>query len=192
MGGTGRSRGKTGGIGLVPEGVDWDLVAHELGHAFGLQHNFTDDSLMMSYGEQRTKLTLCYASLLSVHPYFNSNVSTKLTPPAIGLLPIQYESPDQVSIPVVTNSPAGLHHAMLYVMTMAPHDAAGSYELKECRLWEEQPQEGFVPFLYDGVIPSSPNIGFAQAIRNPVVVSIVDADGNIREGEVVIPPPPAE
>ena len=107
----------------------------------------------------------------------------------VGLLPVQYESPEQISIPVVTNSPAGLPHAMLYVMTLAPHEAAGSYELKACRLWEEQSQEGFVPFLYDGVIPSGPGIDFLDAIRNPVIVSIIDADGNIREGEGVIPPP---
>ena len=77
-------------------------------------------------------------------------------------------------------------------MTMEPHDAAGSYELKECQVWETRPQEGFVPFLYDGVIPSDPGIGFSDAIKNPVIVSIVDAAGNIREGEVAIPPPPAE
>ena len=54
VGGTGLSRGKIGGIGLVPEGVEWDLVAHELGHAFGLRHNFIADASIMSYSETRS------------------------------------------------------------------------------------------------------------------------------------------
>ena len=112
--------------------MSWD---NDPGHAFGLEHNFVGNAFIMSYGDDPRTLSPCYTSMLSVHPYFNSNVPTELTPPAIGLLPVQYESlHQQVSILVVTGSRAGLHHAMLYVMTMEPHDAAGQYELKECRL----------------------------------------------------------
>ena len=192
VGGTGLSRGKIGGIGLVPEGVEWDLVAHELGHAFGLRHNFIADASIMSYSETRSKLSLCYASILSVHPYFNRSAPTVLAPPAIALLPVRYENTTQVSIQVLTSSPAGLQQAMLYVMTMEPHDAAGQYELKTCVGWEGSPQEGGVPFDFDGVIPSNPNIGFLDAIQNPVIISILDVEGNLREGEVAIPPPPVE
>lgn len=60
------------------------------------------------------------------------------------------------------------------------------------RIWEMRPQEVLVPFQYDGRIPSDPGVAFLDAIKNPVIVLIVDAQGNIREGEVVIPPPPAE
>ena len=77
-------------------------------------------------------------------------------------------------------------------MTAAPQDAAGQYELTECQLWEERPQEGFVPFRYDGVISANPRVIFSDAIQNPVIVSIIDVAGNIRRGEVAIPPPPAE
>ena len=65
-------------------------------------------------------------------------------------------------------------------MTMEPHDAVGQYELKGCQLWGERPQEGFVPFQYDGVIPPDPEVVFSDAIQNPVIVSIIDAAGNIR------------
>ena len=63
-------------------------------------------------------------------------------------------------------------------------------QTKEHRLWEMRPQEVLVPFQYDGMIPSDPGVAFSNAIKNPVVVSIVDAGGNIREGEVAIPPHP--
>ena len=65
-------------------------------------------------------------------------------------------------------------------MTMEPHDAVGQYELKGCQLWGERPQEGFVPFLYDGLIPLNSGLAFSDAIKNPVIVSIADAAGNIR------------
>ncbi len=64
-------------------------------------------------------------------------------------------------------------------------------QTKKCRIREMRLQEGLVLFQYDGMIPSSPGVAFLDAIKNPVVVSIVDAAGNIREGEVAIPPPPA-
>ena len=63
---------------------------------------------------------------------------------------------------------------------MELHDAVGQYELKGCQLWGERPQEGFVPSLYDGMIPSDPGVAFSDAIKNPVIVSIADAAGNIR------------
>ena len=49
-----------------------------------------------------------------------------------------------------------------------------------------------MPFQYDGVIPSNPEVVFSDAIQNPVIVSIVDAAGDIRGGTVAIPPPAAE
>ena len=42
------------------------------------------------------------------------------------------------------------------------------------------------------MISSDPDVAFSDAIKNPVIVSIIDAAGNIREGEVAIPPPPGE
>ena len=40
----------------------WKLVAHELGHAFGLLHDFRDGSFLMSYGPgSRDRLAVCHA-----------------------------------------------------------------------------------------------------------------------------------
>ena len=45
------------------------LIAHELGHAFNLEHDFRDETYFMSYGHTRRKFSECAASVLSVNPF---------------------------------------------------------------------------------------------------------------------------
>lgn len=66
-----------------------DLIAHELGHALNLDHDFRDNSYIMSYGAERDRLSGCAASMLNVSPFFNQdstvgNVSN--TPATIQML----------------------------------------------------------------------------------------------------------
>ena len=58
-----------------------DLIAHELGHAFNLLHDFRDDTYIMSYGYGRNKLSECAAAFLSVSPYYNGR-TPKVDKPA--------------------------------------------------------------------------------------------------------------
>ena len=53
----------------------WKLIAHELGHAFGLPHDFRDDRYIMSYGDHatRSQLSYCAAEWLDAHRYFNDS-----------------------------------------------------------------------------------------------------------------------
>lgn len=190
--GIARQYSKTGGICLIRHGVPWDVVAHELGHTFGLEHNFNHNNVIMSYGAVRNLLSDCYASALAVHPYFNSDVPTETVPPTYGFLSVDYDNPEHVSIDGVTNSPAGLYQAMFYIQTMRPHRAAGSFELKTCIGWDNAPEDSVLPFDYDGVIPSNPKIAFLDAIKQPVRIAILDRDGNEFVTQFTILPPPAE
>ncbi len=52
---------------------DWQTVAHELGHAFGLDHDFRNDNYLMSYGRGSKRLSQCAAHWLSQTRFFKSN-----------------------------------------------------------------------------------------------------------------------
>ena len=80
-GGGGRRYGKTGGyawltsgyIGGDAHGSYAGVTSHELGHAFGLQHDFRNDTYTMSYGKGG-RLSACAAEFLAVHPYFDPDI----------------------------------------------------------------------------------------------------------------------
>lgn len=52
---------------------DWQTAAHELGHAFGLDHDFWDDNYLMSYGRTPDRLSQCAAHWLSQTRFFRPN-----------------------------------------------------------------------------------------------------------------------
>ena len=80
-GGIAFRNGKTGGFALVTSNeMDpfnyHNVVSHELGHTFGLQHDFRDRRYVMSYGNwPESQLSACNAGFLSVNPYLNPDVS---------------------------------------------------------------------------------------------------------------------
>ena len=56
------SGGRNGGSAHLPVQSHWTLVAHELGHAFGLQHDFRNGDYIMSYGPRNEhQLSACSA-----------------------------------------------------------------------------------------------------------------------------------
>lgn len=82
--GVGGSHGDGGGDVTIAFGrcFNFRVVAHELGHAFGLEHDFRKDAYIMSYGgENRDQLSKCAAEWLDAHLVFNSeNRECRLEP----------------------------------------------------------------------------------------------------------------
>ena len=57
---------------------NWFAAAHELGHAFGLHHDFRDNEYIMSYGRANRSICTNYPrapqNSWPSHPYFNPDV----------------------------------------------------------------------------------------------------------------------
>ena len=195
-GGTGYNRGKNGGHGLIPGGFSFHIAAHELGHGFGLKHDFNDDAYIMSYGgDQRHSLSACHAEFLAVHPYFNPDIPIEgesksgFSGPIIQgvtggpfelVSSLEYPAGSQsVPIQLKVSDSDGLHQVILFVETRELHFAAGGLEVKACRGFEGE-QVAIFEFDYDGVIPSNGGTSLSSPIRHPIYVLAVDIEGNVR------------
>ena len=182
---------KHSGVAILAGGVYWHTMAHELGHVFGLDHDFSDDSYIMSYGQsRRNSLSACSAGFLAVHPYFDPDVSTTRTnPPGIELLspPTYPAGSESVPVRLEVSDPDGLHQVRLTLVTRQTHSIdAGGVELKSCRGLAGE-EEAVVEFDYDGVAPSGQAWGFTDLSNPPehrITVHAVDRDGNVGKSGV--------
>ncbi|MCY4553547.1 MAG: T9SS type A sorting domain-containing protein [Candidatus Poribacteria bacterium] len=152
-------------------------VIHELGHAFGLGHDWRDGSYIMSYGPAGwNRLSACAADFLAVHPYFNHNIPIEETPlPIIELISSPGYPTGSTSVPVrlkVSDSD-GIHQVILF--------AQGG--LKLCKVLNGE-QEATVEFDYDGIIsPATDPNRIGTSLSSPLVhligVEAVDVKGDV-------------
>ena len=175
--------GRNSGSALVPGGFGFRTAAHELGHAFGLQHDFRDGNYIMSYGPGWDRLSVCSAEFLAVHPYFNPSVEAQETPPPTIKLtsPLRYPASSRsVSIQLKVSDSEGLHQVLLFVKTREPHSAAGFLEVKVCRGLSGE-RDAIIEFDYDGVIPSSVFSSLSEPLVHLILVGAVDSYGNVSQ-----------
>ena len=181
--GAGRRAGGSGsgykkrGNALVPGSASWQTVAHEIGHAFGLWHDFRDNRYIMSYGgRQRRTLSACAAEFLEVHPYFNAESSLeshKERLPIVELIsPVSYTSgASNIPIQLRIADPAGLHQVILNVSSEVS-------TIKACRGLSGE-KEAVLEFVYDGRVPSSSVSSVADRAAHPIGVWVVNTQGDI-------------
>ena len=189
-GGIGYRLTKQGGEAVVPGGFRFEITAHELGHAFGLQHDFQDGAYIMSYGSDwsgsvqpdRKQLSLCHADFLSVHSYFNPDTPfEEVDTPAIKLISPRVYSPGAKSVPIKieVSDFDGLHQVILHA---AQPD--NRWSVKSCRKLGGK-REAVITFDYDGVIPSahdpsySRNTSLLNPLIHPIVIEAVDMNGDV-------------
>ena len=172
---------KERGTGIVYGGWRWFIAAHELGHAFGLAHDFRDDAYIMSYGYNQTSLSAGAASFLSVNPYFNSNVPLAAGGlPSVELTSSTAYSYGQTSVEVrfMVRDPDGLHQASLLVHT--PTGLFIPAGFTEVKAWDELNGGTAITvrFDFDGKAPSDENWSLSDLIQHTIYVSAVDKKGD--------------
>ena len=131
-------RGSVGGKGLIPASgpcFNVELAAHELGHIFGLQHDFRGGPYIMSYESDRNQLSKCAAEWLDVHNAFNRgplelnaiySSQIRLFPPSLA------SQPNAIHLRFAVPDTEGLHQAQLLTPTLTG-SAQGSDELFSCQ-----------------------------------------------------------
>ena len=186
----GRGTGVKGsGWAMIYGEWNWFAAAHELGHAFGLHHDFRDNKYIMSYGRadrSSAKLSACAAEFLSTHPYFNDDAPLENeSPPTIELVssteyPFQSQStPVQLRV----RDDDGLHQVILFVRPKNPF-LGGTPEVKACHGLSGE-TDTVVEFNFDGRLPSD-NVGTAaeahttlsNTVQHRFYVVAVDTAGN--------------
>ena len=189
--GRGLQTSRNGGWGMLEQYIDPNFVAkaaHELGHAFGLWHNFNNNAYIMSYGGQgRNRLSEFSAGHLAVHPHFNPDSSmyqeyvTAL--PTCEILVSRSYRTGTTSVPIQLelSDPDGLQQVSLFVTTPETHFSAGSPELKTGRLLGGA-TNAVVDLRYDGIIPSDPGAtNFSTILVHKMMLETVDTRGDIRK-----------
>ena len=195
-------RGKNGGDVLIPvhhfqngiksnePGYD-KLSAHEIGHAFGLQHDFRSGGYIMSYGAgfnrapgdgpDQDRLSKCNADFLSVNPYFNPDIPTESgRSPTIELTSLRTYpgGSESVDIQVRVTDSEEIHQVILFVESVGALGASGFPEVKACRhLMDEK--EVVVKFEYDGDVPGSSFTNLSTQTQQDIRIEAIDINGDV-------------
>ncbi|MCG8621122.1 MAG: dockerin type I domain-containing protein, partial [Proteobacteria bacterium] len=176
--GRGGIHGTTGGKAVVPASGNCfvgdhglETAAHELGHAFGLDHDFRDDAYMMSYGTERDQLSYCAAKWLDTHGYFN-NHQTAFNEPTTMTMHTPIALPTNVTrLRFEVRDTDGLHQAQLIIPTDTS-DPADGVKLHSCK-------------ALSGEIE---HVEFTIGSTHAVTLRVMDVNGNFTQETYPVTP----
>ena len=144
------------------------IPTHELGHAFGLEHDFREarnSDYIMAYGNQ-SRLAKCSAEWLSVSHFFNTESVSPNTPAEIQLLSTRAYSKDTISFRFKVTDPDGLHQAQLLLPDITSDGAAGPYRLFDCKKLDDKTS-------------TIASVVRTAELVDKVTLQVIDVNGNI-------------
>ena len=166
------SRGGRAMLTTSPPCFNRFVLAHELGHAFGLAHDFRSEHDIMSYGgSQRASLSRCAADWLDRHRCFNPTQPAFNEPTAIEVFTPLLLPPHDVILHFKIDDADGLHHSVLLGPSFGNEDQAPGFpKLYVCHTLSGESE------TIEFVIPELP-----EWTGREVILRVIDARGNISE-----------
>ena len=167
--------GDWGGRAFIPASGDclntrlgFELTAHELGHAFGLAHDFRKSAYIMSYGQNPDQLARCTAEWLHANRYFNDHrTHANNHETTIEMLAAEADPDYTIRFRFKISDADGLRHVHLMTPATSIYEDPGSSKLIDCKKLEGNSQN--VEFATNQLTPESQSI----------TVRVVDAAGNL-------------
>ena len=144
------------------------LAAHELGHAFALEHDFRDDAYIMSYGSNQNRISKCAAEWLDAHGFFNNTPAQVNRDAKIQMLAPTAAPPNGIRLRFEVAAAGGLHQAMLYLKpTLA--DPANDFKLDGCHVLDAESDT--IEFVTSELVDPS---------QNEVTLQVIDKNGGMK------------
>ena len=206
-GGVGGQSGPSSGMALIPRGVgdtnsldfEMDTIAHELGHAFGLDHDFRSTGsfappigthYIMSYDDADAAeyiLSADNADYLNVDRYFNRQnsigVAVEGSSPEIRIkTPLAYASGAAMHrVDIDLFDPDGLHQVQFSVVTDVPvgdpHEVGNdSPQIEFCQLLSGSPS-ATIDHVYGTHLEAVAGSKSSAALARRLHVKVVDRSG---------------
>ena len=188
--GYGGPHGAYGGTVLIPASgwcfEEIDVTIHELGHAFGLQHDFRNDlkPWIDLYSTEPMTTSLCAAEWLDVHRYFNTGQPYFNEPTTIEMLPPGSTGPQGTRLNFKITDLDGLHQAQLFatVEYLKGHDLS----ILDCKSLDGSSNS--VEFIFTSV-PLTADAVPLRVMAGSVTLRVIDMYGNFTHKEFEIPFP---
>ena len=186
--GVGDSHEASGGHVLIPASGDCfnlKTAAHELGHAFGLEHDFRSDAYIMSFGRDPDKLSECAAEWLEAHRYFNIDQSQTHfdNPTRIQMFPPLASSPYAIRFRFEVTDPDGVHQVQLLTPATIRNQGPGQSKLLSCKRLNGETDTIEIELITNQLTVNSEHFrdGVSEAVplSVEVILRVIDVYGNV-------------